>query len=263
MNRLWSAVDVNVFNKWHQNTANARLVESIIRTCWLDYFKQPLDTLPFAGRNATSSALWDTKKIFRTKFFEVEWWATLDLLEFIFKHTVVSRWQDQLREMTNRYFTEENAAYRFVGDEIVEITDENEVKAIESALESGISTSRQHLSRSLELISDKTSPDYRNSIKESISSVETICQLVVGNEKATLGDCLKTINDKSPIHSAFRQALSNLYGYTSDEGGIRHSLTEDANEPSYADAKFMLVICSGFINYILTKAAENGVVLDT
>src|SRR5262245_52256168 len=34
------------------------------------------------------------------------------------------------------------------------------------------------------------------------------------------------------------QALIKLYGYTSDEGGIRHALSEEASNLSYVDAKF-------------------------
>ncbi|VAX31463.1 hypothetical protein MNBD_NITROSPINAE05-986, partial [hydrothermal vent metagenome] len=46
--------------------------------------------------------------------------------------------------------------------------------------------------------------------------------------------------------------FSSLYGYTSDEGGIRHALMESENV-DFNDAKFMLVVCSAFINFVLGK----------
>jgi len=44
-----------------------------------------------------------------------------------------------------------------------------------------------------------------------------------------------------------------LYGYTSDSGGIRHALSDEDVTPTFEDAKFMLVSCSAFINYLKAK----------
>ena len=139
--------------------------------------------------------------------------------------------------------------------------DETEINSIESAIDKGTKSVRFHLQRALELLSDKKLPDYRNSIKESISAVESACQTLSGNSKATLGDGLKLLKSKTPLHPAFETALIKLYGYTSDDGGIRHALAESTKPPSFADAKFMLVACSAFTNYLWTKAAEDGIQL--
>ena len=68
-------------------------------------------------------------------------------------------------------------------------------------------------------------PDYRNSIKESISAVESLVATVVG-EKGTLGQLIKKLEDEISLHPALRTAFGSLYGYTSDEGGIRHAILE-------------------------------------
>jgi hypothetical protein len=47
-----------------------------------------------------------------------------------------------------------------------------------------------------------------------------------------------------------------LYGYTSDTHGIRHALKDDS-QPNAEDAKFMLVSCSAFVNYLVEKAQKN------
>ena len=95
---------------------------------------------------------------------------------------------------------------------------------------------------------------YRNSIKESISAVESACNITTGS-KATLGQALKALDDKTKVHPALRNAFSSLYGYTSDADGIRHGLLEEANL-DFADAKFMLVVCSAFTNYLRSKASK-------
>jgi len=111
---------------------------------------------------------------------------------------------------------------------------------------------QQHLNQSLKLMSDRPNPDYRNSIKESISAVESICKIVTQDEKTTLGQALKIIENKYGLHEALKKSLSQLYGYTSDADGIRHAMLEESNL-SYIDAKFMLVACTNFINYLIEK----------
>jgi hypothetical protein len=223
----------------------------------VDYLKRPSDTLPGFDWGSPASA----REIIREYFFGSEWWKALDLLEFLMK-TVPEKWKPLLRWRLNQYFEAESAAYRFVGDEIAEITDTNEIRAIETALEVPPNAIRAHLSRALELLSDRKQPDHRNSIKESISAVEAASKLLARLPKATLGDSMKVLKKHGSLHPAFEQALVKLYNYSSDEGGIRHALTEKSVSPTYADAKFMLVACSAFINFLWTKAAEMGIEID-
>ena len=42
-----------------------------------------------------------------------------------------------------------------------------------------------------------------------------------------------------------------LYGYTSDESGIRHAGRIDGKGTTFAEAKFMLIACSAFVNYLI------------
>ena len=117
-----------------------------------------------------------------------------------------------------------------------------------------------HLATVLELLSDRKSPDYRNSIKESISAVETLCKLITGNASATLGNALDLIEreGKVKIHPALKQAFDKLYGYASSADGIRHGMLKES-DLLFEDAKFFLVACSGFVNYLLAKSAKLGI----
>jgi hypothetical protein len=74
----------------------------------------------------------------------------------------------------------------------------------------------------MELASDKHKPDARNSIKESISAVESTTKVIAQTPKATLEDALKVLDKQGDLHPCLKAAFSKLYGYTSDEGGIRH-----------------------------------------
>ena len=71
--------------------------------------------------------------------------------------------------------------------------------------------------------------------------------------QATLGKAIKKLKDSGVhIHSAMENAFTSLYGYTSDANGIRHGGIDFTAAPS-EDAKYMLVSCSAFVNYLIEK----------
>jgi len=108
-----------------------------------------------------------------------------------------------------------------------------------------------HIEAALAAFSSKSKPDYRNTVKEAISAVEAIAQRVTGKPKATLGDAIDVLDKKQTLHPALRGAFDKLYGYANDSGGIRHALTEGGREPTFDEAKFMLVACAAFVNYVI------------
>jgi hypothetical protein len=151
----------------------------------------------------------------------------------------------------------EMSGYRIVESQVTPITSSDELRAIEDALgaTNDLTGARTHLQRALELLSNRRSPDYRNSIKESVSAVEAVALSITGTKSATLGGALKTISARAPMHPALNKSLSSLYGYTSDSDGIRHALLESSNL-DFVDAKFMLSACVAFVNYIVGKSAQ-------
>ena len=52
------------------------------------------------------------------------------------------------------------------------------------------------------------------------------------------------------LHPALKQAFLKLYAYTSDANGIRHANGIGEGNSSFIEAKYMLVSCSAFINYL-------------
>lgn len=215
---------------------------------WTQFYKAPSDTKP-----SFKTAIDQIRK----DFFSEPWHWLFDFLEFSAKNAKTCG--PLLVKHANIQLEKENSAYRFVGSEIVEITDRVEIASIEDAL-AGPKAVRAHLERAIDLLSDRRSPDFRNSIKESISGVEAMCRLLTNSPGDTLGSAIKKVAAKTPIHPAFEQGLLKLYGFTSDSSGIRHALMDESSL-RYADAKFMLVLCSAFTNFLLARCAENGVPL--
>ena len=216
-------------------------METYSRTLWFNFFKLPVDSRP----NSYGSILHHL----RQHFFSCKWYEVYDFIEFTLNY-----FEDtDLSEAVNKILERELSGYRFVSGIFTDITNPQEVEMLEIVLgDNDFPMVKAHLQRALELLSDRDHPDYRNSIKESISAVEALARVVSGNEKATLGDALKIIEQQGKLHPALKDAFSKLYGYTSDKDGIRHAMLEESNL-SIADAKFFLLSCTSFINYLKSK----------
>lgn len=157
-------------------------------------------------------------------------------------------------EDLNSLFISEFVGYRIIDNHAVAITDKPEQQTIEKTLSIKFNGCKTHIQKALSFLSDRENPDYKNSIKESISAVESICQVITGDSNATLGKALKRLEDNGVnMHSAMKSAFSSLYGYTSDKGGIRHAEGLFTSDVSFEEAKFMLVSCCAFVNYLIAE----------
>jgi hypothetical protein len=250
--KLWNALKVAVWDRYPTHDISTQVsqrIDDLVRRLWFHFFNTDLDLLPEFYSRYGNKGSYNTLKDF---FFSCEWFELYNFIEEIAEDSS-HLLNDGARDLINQVLETHNAAYRLVALQIIEITDKQEIKAIEESLEHAESPVRTHLDAALRMLSDRQSPDYRNSIKESISAVESACRLVCGDKSATLGDALKKVKN---LHPALSKAFGLLYGYTSDAEGVRHSLID---EPSitYADAKFMLVACSAFVSY-LKLSTNNG-----
>lgn len=251
-NTLW-----NVFHAaiWHNFNSSGRALLStdlgpLFSSYWYSYFKLPLDNLPASFILA--------KEYVKKYFFSCAWFEIYDFIEFTMEH-LPGYLTSGFIKFCNQALESELSAYRIIDNKIVEITSETELESIGHALDntSKYKNVHTHLSTALTLLSDRKNPDYRNSIKESISAVEAIVKTITGKDKTTFGEALIAIERSGQIHPAFKKSLTALYGYTSDSDGIRHSLMEE-DILTLVDANFLLVTCTAFINYILGKISSNN-----
>lgn len=256
-NALWSLLKVfvwdhmrastGIYGGYYLSSGSNKEIRELCNRLWFSYFKKPLDQLDDEWAKVHGQL--------RKYFFGCDWYEVYDFLEFVATNYERYQFKDNFIASCNKTLEKEISAYRFVDGLISRITEQQEVDEIERALETALGPVRTHLRRALELLSSREAPDYRNSIKESISSVESLAAIAVGADKGTLGQLIKRLEDEIQLHPALRTAFSSLYGYTSDEGGIRHALMESENV-RFEDAKFFLVVCSAFINFVEAKIAK-------
>lgn len=163
-------------------------------------------------------------------------------------------------QIFNKCFEREYVGYRFVGTIIMPISDKYEIDAIEETLSSRYQPVYDHISKANRFLADRDAPDYENSIKESISAVEACCEVLTGvkGKEATLANMLKKLEKNGvSIHGGLKAAFNILYGYTSDANGIRHAGDIGGPASTFEEAKFMLVSCCAFINYLVASNADN------
>lgn len=248
-NDLWNIIYQGYFSRLHNlNTI------SLIKKVWLDYFHKRTDE--FYVESGFS--------IIRDKFLTGQWHDVYDLIEVI-PNSYYKLYNNEalLKKVIitlNNVLKNNLSAYQFVDVHLIEITSEEEIIEIEAAVNINndkLTTVKSHLKRALELLSDRKTPDYRNSIKESISAVESLCCIITKSPNTTLGQALKIIVETHGIHSSLKGSFEKLYGYTSDAEGIRHAL-QDQPTLKQEDARFMLVACSAFINYLVVKTNLNS-----
>lgn len=248
-NKLWNLILNTVFAKLKNLTHEE--AQTVCNHIWTEFFNERVDETPpyFSMRNK------DFESYFKEEFFyNLYWYEVYDLLEFL-SQLDSKTLNTGFMEKCNSVLKRELSGYRLIDNKVIKTTSEEEVSAIETAIKdsSSLNSVNTHLRTALELLSNRNNPDYRNSIKESISAVEAICAIIVKDDSATLGEAIKVIEKNFKLHKALKSAFSSLYGYTSDSSGIRHSLLEDDVEVTFEDAKFMIVSCSAFINYLNEK----------
>lgn len=261
-NRLYNAL--HFYNDSYYNDEEVAFVVDRLGYCVDDYYA-------YRNWELINGLLLNKKK-------EIPWYMPYEIIELFFEakreqcefcddknsmecNSCEERfWFEDFKKRLNRILEEEKAGYRFIDDKFIKIVDKTEIDAIKQASDTPYDSVNIHIKKALSLYSDRKNPDYENSIKESISAVEAMCCIItkMTGASATLGAALKKLEDNGVvIHGALREAFAKIYGYTSDAGSIRHGSIDFKDVPA-EDAKYMLVSCSAFVNYLIEKYSKVG-----
>lgn len=241
---------------------------TVCRDIWTELYHQPSDERP-PGHSLSPNCVTDADafyQYFRQVVIQAPWNKCLDLIEFLAAESHREKWLAQSQDVksgcericipsTNDYnavFERHMVGYRFIGDTITPISDATEIQAIEEAMQSPEDAVRDQFAKAIKYLSDRTCPDYAKSIDCSLSAVESQCRILLRDKEPTLGEALALMKAKGfHLHPSLVKAFQKLFGYASDAAGIRHGGLSPADEDQ-AVAKFMLVACTAFVNYLLS-----------
>ena len=114
-----------------------------------------------------------------------------------------------------------------------------------------------HLRQAAEHINARQYPD---AITDSIHAVESVACIIDRRANKTLGPALGSLERAGVLrHPALKEAFKKLYGYTSDEQGLRHALLDkDAADVGLEEAVFMFGACASFAAYLTQKHRQAG-----
>lgn len=177
-------------------------------------------------------------------------------LQFVIRH---SKCPYRFAETINAALEKGMAAYRVIGgNTIVPIATEVEGKTLEKAFADlsvkELHGARNHLREAGKLL---TEGKHADSIRESIHAVESVARTLEPSGK--LSDALNKLEKSLGMHGGLKAGFLSIYGYTSDEKGIRHPLLDDPKaKVDETDAIFMIGACAAFVSYLISKARIAG-----
>ena len=246
-----------VLNTLDAYIANNRIIfEMLDRAAWTDYFHGRLsdyEKIKFDSGYCSIEEIDNGLGNCISKF------AIIDFLLQEISNQSISQGKEipSFANELNKGFEKVNFGYRVIGNHIVSLTDIEENREIEEAIQNVTDNIKEHLNSALRELSKETNANYRNSVHESLSAVEAFCEKYTGTDILSSSLSKKKIKEK--LHPQLIEGFKNLYNYSSQKNtGSRHGLAveDDTFVPTYYEARFMLVACSAFINYIKGKFSE-------
>ena len=245
-NVLWTVHFYEINDRLHGYSSNFDKLSLRLRH---SHFKIPVDERP-----PRPSA---ERKLIRDRYFQLQFPEFYDFLERMAGKEISSIYRRgdsrpiQFTKRCNAVFEQERARFRFVSNLITPITSEEEMAEVQLAADTDEAGS--HIRQAIELYRDRTSPDYRNSIKESISAVEATYRRLTGKRHKNVGDAIDAMERAGIVFpDSLKLGFKKIYDWTSGESGIRHALMEDDRTVTEAEARLMLVMCSAYVNYLLS-----------
>ncbi|WP_175550282.1 AbiJ-NTD4 domain-containing protein [Palleronia salina] len=253
LNGLWDVLRLNLFSQiadydfMGQIQGFAPKFKDRCVRIWFDFYRESIDEIPPFPDQARDKI--------RGRFMDRPFPYCYDFLEFAVSLSP-ERWRGDLERDLNAVLERERAAFRFIDGLLIQITDDSVLREIEAALtQSGSEGVREHLRRAAQLFSQRPEPDYRNSVKESVSSVEAAVQYLLEEKSSGVSKPLRQVVEVLDIHRALADGFEKLYAYTSDDAGIRHGMLEK-KEIYQEDARYMLASCAAFSNYLVAKKVK-------
>jgi hypothetical protein len=182
--------------------------------------------------------------------------SCVDVLNFV-DHFIQSVNNRDIKIAVGQVLSDGHSAYRVIDGRIGRMSSDEEAATVSAALQNtkqAYGGAHQHLTDAVKAV---TAGDYAGCVAKSIHAVESTARKIAPPGSQDLDAALSILKDKIGIHGALKSAFTKLYGYASDEEGIRHALVfQDAPEVDEADALFMLGACAAFVSYLAAKSRQ-------
>lgn len=249
-NLLWHVVNKSIEASTRMGTENSYIADpwfTIIRD-WLVRQGRRSDEISVSGITVKTNIL----PLFMGS---APYHAPLDFIDFVLHHKICPA---NFGKEIGGALIESRMAYRVVDNDLLPIFSDEEAATIEKVLNDLILTpyagARKHFkSAAIALVAG----NFADSVRESIHAIESVASLLAKKSKSEIGPALDALNAKNVIHGALVEGFKKLYGWSSDEKGIRHALLADGDaKVDVSDAAFMLGASASFVSYLISKGRD-------
>ena len=257
-NLVWYAVDMAIEQDRAPSTSRYSGTASM-RTIIVDYFVRIHHETHDFCRHLPA----EHKGLLKEIILEDRYDQVLTLVEFLLCHGLGD---EQMRNSLLGAFTAVPIAYS------VEAVDDLPTVVARASAESGAATQRAigaiekrgpagakaHLRKAAKAINEQR---YEDAVRESIHAVESVARTIDPKGEKDLSHALRSLEREGVLkHKALRDAIMKIYGYTSDEEGIRHPLLDQGKAAvDLDDAVFMFSACAAFAAYMVNRSEQIGV----
>ncbi|MGA1856931.1 hypothetical protein VH569_13190 [Azospirillum sp. 11R-A] len=248
-NELWSMIFVSIqrdkqTSGYNGNEYAGQKWSPILERLHLYHFNRPIDEYT----NNLENWIPELKKI----CLKGDYIKVFGLFQFIIR---TLKQNDQFINVIDSVLKKHKSAYFLVdGKTFFPISSDAEKSVVVSALDalskSEYGGARSHIIKAIE---EFESGDNAGAVREAIHAVEAVARSMEPSAN-TLAPALAKLEKTSRIHPALKAAFSCLYGYTSDEEGVRHALVENSSaQVETEEALFMIGACASFVTYLIAK----------
>lgn len=157
-------------------------------------------------------------------------------------------------EVVNKILSNTRSSYRVIDNLIIPISSDEQADAVRRAMAvSRVATAQGPHSHLRSGTAALSAGKWAEAVRESIHSVEAAAKSIEPSA-STLGPALDKLKSSIGLNPALSKAYGALYGYSSDERGIRHALVfEGVADVTERDAVFMFGACAAFVGYLLSS----------
>ena len=248
--RIWNAIYSSILIDKRNSPYNSEcghLWTNILYSKHILYDVLPLDehNLPFLNDS----------DLLRNEILEEPFNKVFDLVQFVMRNPSCP---DGFVRAMQRAFKESRLAYTIDESDpptILPAVTETEGEVVSETLQllrqAGLAGSAAHLAKASECIMRN---DWAGSVRESMNAVESVARQLAPGASSSRG--LRPALDALDLHTAFKEGISKLYGYASNEPGIRHPRLDNADpNVGMAEALLMLGLCASLSGYLWRRHA--------
>lgn len=244
-NQIWAVFHIFLKDKVRSDNILPYNFEKIFLRLHVHYFNSPMDEF--------CSDYFQWHNSIKTLIFEEKYNRVFDFIHEVINDEYCPK---LLTKTLAKTFDRTQIAYRILIDEkiiVQRISDEEEVafdEALKNTSSDKFSGAKTHLKNAAIYLRDNRAAD---SIPESIHAVESVMKILTGDISGDFSRALNKIAPTINLHPALKRGFDAIYGYTSNENGLRHCLLDEEANVTTDEAIFMLSSCSSIVNYLINK----------